>query len=257
MMEILNSLEENYFLSRFFALALTLFFLTTLCSHTYTISALEFEIGVKPGDWIEYEIDWIVPPSYAESYPVWTRREITDLDDATVTMIITQEMSNGSVSEKTEEGNIESGTGAAAMIFIPANLEIGDQVSIQGFNDVRIISESRRVYLEIERVVLFANFSDMGFDISIFWDKEKGTALEITSAHSTLGVKTTKIAATNLWSSERSDDNPVGFETLVFIGFFIAMLLTLLLYVRLRRRKKRRARKRSSAALKLACGIPH
>jgi len=245
LMEILNRLEEKYFLLHLFALGLTLFFLTTLCSHAYTISALEFEIAVKPGDWIEYQIDWIVPP-YAESYPIRTRREITDLDGATVTMIITLEMSNGSVSEKTEEGNIESGTGAAAMIFIPANLEAGDQVSIQGFDDVRIISESRGVYLEIERAVLFANFSDMGFDISIFWDKEKGTALEITSSHSTLGVKTTKIAATNLWSSERLDDNPVGFETLVFIVFFIAMLLTLLLYVRLRRRKKRRARKRSS-----------
>ena len=246
LMEILNRLEEKYFLSHLFALALTLFFLTTICSHAYTISALEFEIGVKPGDWIEYQIDWIVPPSYAESYPIRTKREITDLDGATVTMIITLEMSNGSVSEKTEEGNIESGTGAAAMIFIPANLEAGDQVSIQGFDDVRIISESRGVYLEIERVVLFANFSDMGFDISIFWDKEKGTALEITSSHSTLGVKTTKIAATNLLSFEPSDDNPVGFETLVFMVFSIAMLLTLLLYVRLRRRKKRRKKKRSS-----------
>ena len=247
LMEIPNRLDEKYFLLHLFALILTLFLLTTLSPYAYVISALGFEIGVKPGDSIEYEINWIIPPSYAGPYPVWIRREITDLDGATVTMIITQEMSNGSVSEKTEEGNIESGTGAAAMIFIPANLEVGDQVSIQGFDDVRIIGESRRVYLEIERVVLFANFSDMGFDISIFWDKEKGTALEITTSHSTLGVKTTKIAATNLWSSESLDDNLVGFETSVFIVFSIAMLLALLLYVRSRRRKKRRQKKRSSA----------
>jgi len=232
---ILNRSEEKYSLLALIALMFTLSFAKTLCLDVGALTAREYKTGVKPGDWIEYEINWTSPPSWA--YPARTRREILDVEGTIITVTTTQELSNGTVTKETKEGDVAKGTGASAMIFIPANLEVGDWINIEGFDDVSITGENTQVYLGIERTVLYANFSSKGFDILIFWDKEKGTALEIHS--SSIYTSTVKVIKTNLWGSESFDNNYLlGFGTLVLIIIISAALIMRNRHMRSKRRKR-------------------
>lgn len=242
-----KSLVEKYSVLTIIALMFTLSFVKLLCLDVDSVTAGEYEIGVKLGDWIEYEINWTFPPPWA--YPVRIRREILSVEGTIITVTITQEMSNGTVTKETREGDVAKGTGASAMIFIPANLEFGDWVHIEGFDDVSITGEHTRVYLGIERTVLYANFSSKGFDVLIFWDREKGTALEIHS--SSTYTSTVKVIETNLWSSESFDNSArdhylLGFGTLVLIIIISAVLIMRNRHMRSKRR--RRIRKNRSFA---------
>lgn len=242
-----KSLVEKYSVLTIIALMFTLSFVKLLCLDVDSVTAGEYEIGVKLGDWIEYEINWTFPPPWA--YPVRIRREILSVEGTIITVTITQEMSNGTVTKETREGDVAKGTGASAMIFIPANLGVGDWVHIEGFDDVSITDEYTRVYLGIERTVLYANFSSKGFDVLIFWDREKGTALEIHS--SSTYTSTVKVIETNLWSSESFDNSArdhylLGFGTLVLIIIISAVLIIRNRHMRSKRR--RRIRKNRSFA---------
>jgi len=240
---VVDRFVEKYSLLALIALMFTLSFVKLLCLDVDAVAAEEYEIGVKLGDWIEYEINWISPPPWA--YPVRIRREILGVEGTIITVTITQEMSNGTITNETREGDVAKGTGASAMIFIPANLEVGDWVHIEGFDDVSITGEHTRVYLGIERTVLYANFSSKGFDVLIFWDREKGIALEIHS--SSTYTSTAKVIETNLWSSESSDNHYLlGFGTLVLIIIISAALIMRNRHMRSKRR--RRIRKNRSFA---------
>jgi hypothetical protein len=227
---------EKYSLLTLIALMFTLSFVKILCLDVDAFSAGEYEIGIKPGDWIEYGLIWTVPPSWP--HPVLIRREILDVEGTIITVRIVQELSNGTVTDTTEEGDVATGTGASAMIFIPANLRTGDLVYIQGFDDVTIAGGTVREYLGVERAVLYAEFSSHGFDIIIFWDKEKGTALEIYSSGTY--TSTAKVIETNLWSSESFDNHYLlGFGTLVLIIIISAALIMRNRHMRSKRRKRR------------------
>lgn len=213
------------------------------------VSAGGYKVGVKPGDWIEYDLSWAVAPPW--NHTIWIRREILDVEDTNITVHIMQKLSDGSYDNRTQKGDVAKGTGASAMVIIPADLKPGDVVYIEGFDDVEIEAETVRVYLGIERVVLHAKFSSHGFDIDIFWDKKKGVALEIHSSSST-ARGTTKIAKTNLWDSEFLDnEQPLSFGTLILI-IIIAIILAFAIRWRLTRSKRRIRRRRrlsSSRAL--------
>jgi hypothetical protein len=238
-----NRLVEKYGLLTIIALMFTLSFVKIHHLDVDAFSAEECEVGVKPGDWAEYEIDWISPPP--SPYPVWVRREILDVNSSVITVNITQQMSDGAFTDGTESGDVANGTGASTMVFIPANLNPGDLVHMQGFDDVIITGETSKVYLGVERRVLYANFSSMGFDILIFWDKEKGVALEVYSIRTDGPQGITKVIKANLWKPKSFDGNPLDFRILILAIIIISLgaFIVLKRYVGSKRKKRRRKKK--------------
>jgi len=214
------------------------------------VLAEDYEVGVESGDWIEYELNWSVLPS--EDYTVWVRREVLDVEDTVVTVNTTHRWSNGTVTSEVKEGDIVEGT-AAPMIFIPSNLNPGDSVNIEGFEAELIDGIVQRTYLGIERTVLWADFSQKGFNIRIFWDKEKGVALEIHHSRIASEVVTaqgiTKVVETNILdsgSSDRDSGNNYGF--LGIVTFIVIMLIVFVAFLVRRRRVSSKRRKRSLAS---------
>lgn len=238
-----NRLVEKYVLLTIIALMFTLSFVKIHHLDVNAFSAEECEVGVKPGDWVEYEIDWISPPP--SPYPVWIRREILDVNSSVITVNITQQMADGAFTDETKLGDVANGTGASTMVFIPANLNPGDLVHMQGFDDVIITGETSKVYLGVERKVIYANFSSMGFDILIFWDKEKGVALEVYSIRTNGAQGITKVIKANLWKPESFDGNPLDFRILVLAIIIISLgaFIVLKRYVGSKRKKRRRKKK--------------
>jgi len=221
----------------------TLLFANILCLNANIISANAYETGVKIGDWIEYEVNYTdnVPPIY----PLYTRREILDVKGTVLTINTTYTMSDGTFSSSTADGDVVNGTGPCALVFIPANLGVGNFVSIQNFTDeaIRISAETTRPYLDITRTVIYAEFTGSGFDIKIYWDKEKGVALEIYGVGTY--TQTSRVIRTNMWGSEFSDGGPLmGLEAWIFLIIMIS-LASILTYGyihsqrRMRKRKKR------------------
>ena len=218
------------------------------------VLAEDYEVGVESGDWIEYELNWSVLPS--EDYTVWVRREVLDVEDTVVTVNTTHRWSNGTVTSEVKEGDIVEGT-AAPMIFIPSNLKPGDSVKIQGFEAELIDGVVQRTYLGIERTVLWADFSQKGFDVHIFWDREKGVALEIhhsnIASSGTTEVVTaqgiTKVVETNILDSGSSDDDNGNNYDFLGIGTFIVIMIIIFVAFMVRRRYiSSKRRKRSSAS---------
>jgi len=237
----LKSLVEKYSALIIITLMFTLPFFRILCLDANAISEGKYKVGVNRDDWIEYEINWTILPSWD---PVWIRREILDVEGFIITVNITQKLSNGTVVSEVKKGDIEKGTNASAMIFIPANLELGDLVYIEGFDPVRINGTTQKTYLGIERTVLWANFSSRDISILIFWDKEKGVALEIH--HSRVAAQgTVKVIDTNLWSSESfsDDSNFLGLGTLVLI-----IIIVLVVFVVRKRHVSSKRKKRPLAS---------
>lgn len=240
-----KSLVEKYSVLTIIALMFTLPFVRILCLDANAISEGKCKVGVKRGDWIEYEIKWANPP--LPPYSVWVRREILDVEGTIITVNITRKMFNESVINETKEGDVANGTGAADVMFIPSNLKPGDLVNIEAFGPVSINGTTQRTYLGTERTVLWANFSSTGFDILIFWDKEKGVALEIH--HSRVAAQgTTKVIDTNLWASGSLDDNNnfLGLGTLVLI-----IIILLIAFVIRKRYMSSKRKKRSLASQRL------
>ncbi len=226
----LNSCTARYYVPTliFLLFLLIIFGISSLAVNVSSAETLE--AGVKPGDWIEYELNWTLPPR-EPPYPLKIRREILAVNGSTLKVKIVQEMSDGSVENSTRKGDFIEGTGAAALIFIPPGLQSGDFVSIEGFGVVLINGTDQRTYLNTERTVLWSDFSEIGFDILVFWDRETGVALEMhTDSLTRAGVTT--IVASNLWNSESGDDgddnyNLLGLGTVLLIIAIVSVALLL------------------------------
>jgi hypothetical protein len=152
------------------------------CLNIAFVSSSERVAGVQQGEWVEYKIEW-EGENLPEVYPTRVRREILDSSGSIINVNITIWYSNGTIIQETMTGNVSDGTGASAMIFIPANLTVGDTVHMQGFDDTKIVDETEREYLGLRRKVVYSSFTSKGFHILIYWDKIKGVALEINIKH--------------------------------------------------------------------------
>lgn len=236
-----DSMPKKVFTLTFIILMFMPLFVGVLCLDVNALSTNDPQVGVKVGDWIEYDINWTTTPAYA--YPVATRREILDVKGTVLTINTTYELSTGTFTSNVTDGDVVNGSGSCALVFIPANLGVGDIVYIQGFEDVtkRIDSETTRTYLGVARTVIHAEFVSHGVDISIYWDKETGVALEINAVgtYSSISV----IRGTNMWSSNGGSTD--GLRVLIFSIIMIS-LVSVLVYGYMNSQRKGRKRKKRS-----------
>jgi hypothetical protein len=236
----LYTIPKKVFAQTLIILMFTLLFVNILCLNANMISASGDEVGVKIGDWITYEINYTenTPPVY----PLYTRREIMDVRGTVLTINTTYLLSDETVSSSTSDGDVAYSNGSCAMIFIPANLGVGDRVYIQGFEDadIRISDETTMTFLGVARTVIYAQFSSHGFDIAVFWDKQKGTALEIYGVGTYTSIS--QVIGTNMWSSNSAPT--AGLEPIIFIIIMIILALILVFgYISSQRNARKRAKK--------------
>jgi hypothetical protein len=235
-----SGLERQYILGIITLLVVSLFF--SVLSLKVDVSLAEsFQIGVKPGDWIEYDLNWTDPPG--SPYSVWIRDEVLDVNGSIITIERLQKMDDGSLKNRTETGDIVEGTGAAAAVFIPAGLRPGDLVSIEGFGLVSINGTEQRTYLGREHTVLWSDFLSKGFDLLIYWDRDKGVALEMHTQHITRnGV--TKIADSNMWDSGSVDGGDDDYFLWLGILMPIILIIVIALFLVRRNMSSKRKKKR-------------
>lgn len=188
--------------------------------------------GVKPGEWIEYTIEWEDCPYSV--YQTKVRREIVGCNGSSLNVNLTIWWSNGTVTTETRIGDVSEGTGSSTMIFIPANLSIGDTVYIEGFDPAIIKGEEEREYLGFRRKVVYSEFISRGFYVLIYWDKIKGVAVEINIKHVISEVERTydyalnvSISGTNMFTQLTNHNMSFEWIFLLLMVAIIALFLTL------------------------------
>jgi hypothetical protein len=186
--------------------------LLVLLSALSVIVSAEISVGVKKGDWIEYNVSFTGEPP-TEHDAVWARMDVESVEGKRVNASFTSQLSNGSMVDLVEDLDFESGR-LIDLFIIPANLDVGDQFYDNLVGNVTIDRVEVRMYVGAARSVVHGEAVQTDW----YWDKFTGVIVEARTSSSMYTLDT--IAAnTNLWGPQI-----LGLDSTIFYSLVIAVL---------------------------------
>jgi hypothetical protein len=215
-----------------------------------TLAYDEPSVGVKEGDWIEYNIivtgTGAPPPTHDVR---WMRIEVLPVQGAAFSVNLTARYANGTVGSAIWKFNFTEGN-VGGWIIIPSNLGPGDTFYDSSIHtgepvNVTIQSEEQRTVLGASRTITYGNDSLRHKE----WDKATGVFIGSSEHLKNVTNKagwyiedltvTTQAIATNMWSPDLILGlNPTAFYMLVAVSIVLAALILLLVMVLARRKRK-------------------
>lgn len=206
-------------------------------------------IGVKEGDWIEYEViiegKGSMPPTHDVT---WMKMEVLPIEGTAFSMNVSSRYSNGTLGYAIWHYNFTEGEHEGWTV-IPANLSPGDSFYDLARHteepvNVTISSEEQKLVLGAMRTVTYGH--DEVREIKI-WDKETGFFLgsvePIKNKTTKSGhyiedlVITTNAIATNIWEPHEIESDDSGFYWL-FALVTVATALVSFAVIFIARKKK-------------------
>jgi len=204
------------------AIASLLFIGTTM------VASSEVSVGVKTGDWIEYQVTVTGTPP--EKHDVtWAKMEVATVQGTQITLDIEVEFSDGTIEPQKATLNLETGQLGDDFI-IPANLNISDVFFDKNIGNITITGVEEGTYAGITRSVVMAATSETKYS----WDQTTGVLLEGTSQYPEYTMHSI-VDKTNLWQP-----HVLGLKPVVFYAFVIGVvvLVVIVLSVSIIRRRK-------------------
>jgi hypothetical protein len=198
-------------------LCLTLLTLLVLLSALAAIVSAEISVGVKKGDWIEYNVSFTGEPP-TEHDAVWARMDVESVEGKRINASFTSQLSNGSKVDLVEDLDFESGR-LIDLFIIPANLDVSDQFYDNLVGNVTIDRVEVRTYVSAARSVVHG----VAVQTDWYWDKLTGVIVEARTSSSMYTLDT--IAAnTNLWSPQI-----LGLDSTIFYSLVITVLAVVII----------------------------
>jgi hypothetical protein len=193
------------------------------------IALAEISVGVKKGDWIEYQAVFTgTPPAGHEV--TWARTNIVGVQGKVISLNITTEFSDGTLLNETITLNLETGQLGDEFI-IPANLNKGDTFLDKYHGNITISAVEERTYAGATRTVLSATTAQSTY----YWDKATGVLVEGISEFPDYTIHS--IAdKTNMWQPQIFGLEPTVFYALLILAATAIVAVIALFAVR---RKKR------------------
>ena len=204
-----------------------------LTTQTAQPASSQYTIGVKPGDWIEYNVTTTgTPPD--EKHIVWARTDILNITGDTFTANTTGQSPNGTYSSFVRTFNFEKGD-VSAWIIIPANLNVGDSFYDSFDNqNYSIGGEKQATVAGATRTITYID--SMGRHKE--WDKATGVFVETNDNVGNYTVEATAYA-TNMWNPQILGlDQNVFYAVVAIVAVVIVLLVVAVLLVGRRRMKK-------------------
>ena len=194
--------------------------------HFSAVASAEIIVGVKPGDWIEYNVT--ITGEVPEQHDVtWCKIEVTAVEEKNVYIDITSRYSDGREETATSTLNLETGQIGDCFI-IPANLNAGSvfespegTITISGFKE--------KTYAGATRSVVYGSNPQTVFH----WDRSTGFLLEANSSDSAFTMST-KAKKTNIWQTQI-----FGLDQTIFIALVLVIVAVLALAIFLIRKMKK------------------
>ena len=185
----------------------------------------ELSVGVKKGDWIEYQVTSTGSPTAGHDIN-WARMEILDVQGTNITVKITSRYPNESTEELNSTLNFETGQLIDDFI-IPANLKTGDTFYDQNLGNVTISRAEEHEYAGATRTVLYASTSQNTY----VWDQATGVSVEGTSLTPEYSIHTI-VDKTNMWQSSEGLDVTAFYLVTVLVLIIIATIIVVAMWYR-------------------------
>jgi parallel beta-helix repeat protein len=197
----------------------------------------EVHVGVKAGDWIK--IDYTISGAPAGTpLPQWLKVEFLSVEGTSATVRVTMHMSDGSEQDATVPVDVVAGGQALGLsgFVIPANLTVGDSITMGGVGftfNVTIDGETTRDYAGASRTIVYASFSQLGSQLTYYWDKQTGIMVEASTTSGSI-TGTGKATETNMW---QADPSPFWMQWWFYaiIAAIIAALATAVYFIKKRK----------------------
>jgi uncharacterized membrane protein YozB (DUF420 family) len=203
---------------------------------SFVCASYEPSVGVKEGDWIEYEINIEGKGSPPPTHDVWWLRiEVFAVQGPAFSANFTVIYANGTKGSAIWDYNFTEGN-VRGWTIIPSNLGLGDtfyDYSIHTGNPVNVTIESQeqKTVLGATRTVTYGSDAFRHKE----WDKATGVFLRALEHFKNVTNKdgwyiedltiTTQATATNMWSLQF-----LGLDQIVFYGLGGAIALVLLIW---------------------------
>ena len=219
-----------------------------------TLAYDEPSVGVKEGDWIEYEIGVAGTGAMPPTHDVrWFRIEVLPVQGAAFSINLTSRYANGTVGSAIWKFNFTEGN-VEGWIIIPANLGLGDTFydswTFFGTREpvnVTIQGEEQKTVLGASRTITYGNDWLRHKE----WDKVTGVFIGTVEVYKNVTSRsgwyiedltvTVQAIATNMWSPQILGLNQPVFYGLVAGSVVLAVLIlvSVIVIARRKRMKKR------------------
>jgi uncharacterized membrane protein YozB (DUF420 family) len=206
----------------------TAFGLVLIMASALTGAYAEQPVGVKVGDWAEYNVTIVGNPPSVHLGLVWMRMEVLEVQGAAFPVNVTERYANGTVHNSIWNFNFTEGN-TEGWLIIPPNLNPGDTFFdnySKADKNIVILSQEQKIVLGATRIVTYGNDSYR----DKYWDKTTGVFVSSTEVFKNWSAYV-DISATNLWIPEPQKSNNSMFYPLVAAAFSGAAGLSLLIVV--------------------------
>ena len=190
-------------------------------------------VGVKKGDWLEYNVDITGTPPPIHNV-TWMRIEVLQVEGAAFPVNLTVRYANGTFFSSIWKFNFTAGN-TEGWIIIPAMLGPEDtfyDASSKTNQTIAIQSQTQKTVLGATRTVTYGNDSLRHKE----WDKDTGIFISSSEALKNWTAQV-NLVATNLWSPQILGLNPTLFYTLVAASIVTAAFVASSVIV-VKRRKR-------------------
>ncbi len=193
------------------------------------LASAQLTVGVKKGDWIEYQVTFTGTPSPDHSITS-ARMEIINVQGMEIYVNIVSTYENGTEVSTNSTLNLQTGQ-LIDNFIIPANLNTGDQFYDSNVGNITINNTQQRTYAGATRTVVFAN----SLNNTYIWDQATGISVEGTSTASEYTMHSLAIS-TNIWQTQ---SNVVTIDSVILYAIVVitVIIITVIILLLAMRRK--------------------
>lgn len=247
-------------------LILFLLAISTLTLSSSAIAATVPSVGVKEGDWIEYNIalsgTGTLPPTHDVR---WMHLQVLQVSGEAFSVNVTARYANGTIGSAVWKFNFTEGN-VGGWIIIPANLSAGERFfdsSIHNHKPVNVTiqSQEQKTVLGAVRTITSGNDSFRHKQ----WDQATGVFVGSTETYRNVTNKdgwyidnltvSIEATATNLWSPDASEQAGTMFYPIVIAVVLAAALLSAGVVVAKKRNVTLNPKQQTAVGIVLVLGL--
>ena len=182
------------------------------------VASATLTVGVKAGDWIEYQVTFTGTPPDPSHSVVEANMTVLNVSGSSIQVNIISTLSNGTQLSTNSTLNLQTGQ-LIDNFIIPANLQKGDQFydATIGSN-ITITGSEQKIYGGATRTVINATSGSNTY----VWDQVTGIDVEGFSSGEGYTMHTLA-SGTNIWQSQVPEFNVSLISSLTIIGAIVAV----------------------------------